>query len=70
MDPHPRYHIYRTTEAVGGKWQRMTSAPLLTTNWTDIAPPAGTRNYMVRTLYTKVVATGSYTNIGAGTFWP
>ncbi|MCC7376005.1 MAG: hypothetical protein IT581_15210 [Verrucomicrobiales bacterium] len=69
-DPHPRYHVYRTTEAIGGKWQRMTAAPLLTTNWTDTTPPAGARTYMVRPMFTKVVASGSFTNIGAGTLWP
>ncbi|MBL9135318.1 MAG: hypothetical protein JNK85_05600 [Verrucomicrobiales bacterium] len=69
-DPFPRYHLYRTTEAIGGKWQRMTLSPLQTTNWTDTAPPVGTRRYMVRPLYTKSVASGSYTNMGAGTIWP
>lgn len=69
-DPFPRYHMYRTTEAIGGKWQRMTTAPLQTTNWTDTAPPVGTRRYMVRPLFIKAVASGSYTNMGAGTIWP
>jgi hypothetical protein len=65
-----RYHVYRTTEGIGGNWSRLTSTPIAATTWTDSTPPAGSRRYKVRALRLKTTGSGSFTNISAGTVWP
>jgi len=68
--PETTYHIYRNTQGIGGSWTRLTSTPVSTSNYTDVSPPGGLTYYMVRNLTLKTVASGSFTNLSAGTLWP
>lgn len=68
-DPTAKYWVYRTS-AVGARWTRLTPTPLTGTSFTDTTPPSGSRVYMVRAFGVSTVASGSYTNLSAGSLWP
>jgi hypothetical protein len=69
-DPSAKYQVYRTVNGAGSKWSQLHNAPQSATTFTDSNPPAGNRHYQVRSLVLKAVASGSYTNISAGSVWP
>jgi hypothetical protein len=69
-DPGATYHVYRTANGPGSKWTQLTHAEEPSTSWTDTTPPPGLRHYMVRAMVLKSVASGSFTNISAGSIWP
>lgn len=68
--PGAGYHVYRATGGVGGEWVRLNSVPVTGTAFSDTAPSGGLTAYMVRALRLREVATGSVTNLSAGSIWP
>ncbi len=68
--PGAAYHVYRAAGGVGGEWVRLNSVPVTGTGFSDTAPPGGSAAYMVRALRLREVATGSVTNLSAGSIWP
>ncbi len=64
------YHVYRSGSGIGGEWTRLTTTPTAVTNFTDTASPPGSPVYMVRALAPREVASGSITNVSAGSLWP
>jgi|GEM_PF-1414484 len=69
-EPGATYHVYRADLGIGGAWTRLTSSPLTGTSFTEVSPPAGSPSYMVRALVFRQVASGSLTNMSAGSLWP
>ncbi|MGE3309496.1 MAG: LamG-like jellyroll fold domain-containing protein [Limisphaerales bacterium] len=68
--PGATYHVYRSGSGIGGAWTRLTETPTAATNFTDSASPPGAPAYMVRALVLRSVASGSITNLSAGSVWP
>ena len=63
----PGYHVYRATNPLG-PYTRLTASLVASTNYTDVAAPAGSVSYMVRPFKLQVSTAGSYTNAGQGIF--
>lgn len=61
------YHVYRSTTPYG-YYSRLTSVPVLETNFTDFTAVRGTNHYMVRALKLETSASGTYTNASQGIF--
>ncbi|MBL9126145.1 MAG: hypothetical protein JNL97_00790 [Verrucomicrobiales bacterium] len=68
--PGAQYHVYRADLGVGSAWTRLNVAPVTGTSFTDPLPPPGAPAYMVRTSVLREVASGSVTNLSAGSLWP
>lgn len=62
------YFVYRSTHSLEGPWTRLTSAPLITTSFTDTSAVAGPRLYQVRAAKLIWTGSGSYTNLSQGVF--
>jgi hypothetical protein len=69
-EPGATYHVYRANAGIGTAWTRLTSTPLAGTSFTDLSPPSGSPAYMVRALVFRQVASGTLTNLSAGSVWP
>lgn len=69
-EPGATYHVYRSNAGIGGAWTRLTPSPLAGTLFTDPASPSGSPSYMVRALVGRQVASGTLTNLSAGSVWP
>lgn len=65
-----QYHVYRSNLGIGGVWTRLNTAPVTGTSFVDPSPPPGAPVYLVRTLAIREVASGSVTNLSAGSLWP
>jgi hypothetical protein len=59
------YHLYRRS-SVTAHFQRITEAPLQSTELLDMGAPAGQVQYMVRPLKLEVTASGSFHVLGTG----
>lgn len=59
------YHVYR---AQNGSFVRLNKAMVKTTSFTDPAPGAGARNYMVRAVKLERTPSGTYFNPSQGMF--
>lgn len=69
-EPGAQYHFYRSTGGLGSAWTRLTTVPLTSPGYTDASPPPGAPVYMVRSMALREVASGSLTNVSAGSLWP
>lgn len=59
------YHIYRT-DAVFSTLEKLNDAPVIATNFTDVAPLIGESVYVVKTVKLETSASGSYYTLSLG----
>jgi hypothetical protein len=68
-DAQAGYLVYRSGAAEAGPFQRVTPNPIRETQFEDPEAPPGAR-YLVRAAQLIPTASGSYTNLSQGVFWP
>lgn len=62
-------HVYRRSGGPGAALERLTPAPVAGGRFRDDAAPAGAA-WLVRAVRLETTGSGSYTNLGAGAWWP
>jgi hypothetical protein len=67
-NPSNTYHVYRSTQALGGPWTRLTPHPIPTPVFTDPEPPEAPKLYQVRALALTLTGSASFTNLSQGIF--
>lgn len=67
-EPAAKYFVYRSTNQWDGSWTKLTSVPLVPTQYTDEAAPSGSKLYQVRALKLVETGSGSFTNLSQGIF--
>jgi hypothetical protein len=65
--PVAGHHVYRAASAAG-PFTRLTTSPVVGSNWTDPLPLRGPAVYMVRALRLETTPSGSYWNLSQGAF--
>ncbi len=62
------YYVYRAS-SIDGPYNRITNNSITSTSYTDLYPPAGEKDYMVKAVALTFSASGSYYNPSQGIFF-
>jgi len=72
MAQNAQYIVYRTENpnfSSPSDFTRLTPNPITATKWVDSAAGSGTKIYQVRVLSKIVTGSGSFLDLGQGTFY-